>query len=139
MRTGLEGIICKRDAPYRSGRGGDWVKVKVLGREEMIVLGWTAPRGSRTGIGSLQLGYYAPNGRLYYAGAVGTGFSDLVLGEWQKRLAPLNVPAPDELLIAGDPVDPTTKWVEHRSRGRLYRVVRGRQAATSCAFGTARR
>jgi bifunctional non-homologous end joining protein LigD len=114
VRLGLEGIICKRDVPYRAARGRDWVKVKVLGREEMIVLGWTAPRGSRSGIGSLQLGYYAPDDQLYYAGAVGTGFSDLALGQWHNRLAALAAVPPMNLLVAGDPMDPTTQWVEQR-------------------------
>ena len=43
---GLEGIICKQaDAPYRSGRGRSWLKVKCQGREEFIVLGFTPPAG----------------------------------------------------------------------------------------------
>ena len=71
---GLEGIICKQaDAPYRAGRGRGWLKVKCRGREELVVLGWTPPGGSRTGLGSLHLGYYDPEGRLHYAGGVGTG------------------------------------------------------------------
>ena len=60
-RMGLEGIICKQaDAPYRAGRGRGWVKVKCRGREEFVVLGWTPPGGSRTGLGSLHVGYYDP-------------------------------------------------------------------------------
>ena len=48
-KLGLEGIICKQaEAPYRAGRGRDWLKIKCLGREEFIVLGWTPPGGSRT-------------------------------------------------------------------------------------------
>ncbi len=58
----LEGIICKKaDAPYRPGRGHDWLKVKCSGREEFLVLGWTEPAGSRTGLGALHLGYYDPD------------------------------------------------------------------------------
>ena len=57
-RMKLEGIVCKQmDAPYRAGRGHGWLKVKCRGREELIVLGWTPPSGSRTGLGSLHLGY----------------------------------------------------------------------------------
>ena len=48
----LEGIICKQaDAPYHPGRSHDWLKVKCQGREEFVVLGWTEPAGSRTGLG----------------------------------------------------------------------------------------
>ena len=87
-RMGLEGIICKQaDAPYRAGRGRSWVKVKCRGREELIVLGWTPPGGSRTGLGALHLGYYDPEGRLHYAGGVGTGFSDDELARLSERLA----------------------------------------------------
>ena len=60
-RMKLEGIVCKQaDAPYRAGRGHGWLKVKCQGREEFVVLGWTPPRGSRTGLGALHLGYYDP-------------------------------------------------------------------------------
>ena len=50
------------------------------------MLGWTPPRGSRTGLGSLHLGYYDPQGKLHYAGGVGTGFSDDELGRLRERL-----------------------------------------------------
>ena len=72
------------------------------------------PRGSRVGIGSLQLGYYDPAGQLHYAGAVGTGFTDAQLAEWLARLQPLAAPPPAGLLVAGDPIDPTTQWVTPR-------------------------
>ena len=86
-RMKLEGIVCKQaDAPYRAGRGHGWLKVKCQGREEFIVLGWTPPRGSRTGLGALHLGYYDPNGGLHYAGGVGTGFSDAELAPLRDAL-----------------------------------------------------
>src|SRR5271165_5976298 len=57
-RLHLEGIIAKRaDAPYRAGRSKDWLKAKCAGREELVVLGWTPPQGSRQGLGALHLGY----------------------------------------------------------------------------------
>ena len=112
-RMKLEGIICKRaDAPYRPGRSSDWLKVKCLGREEMIVLGWTAPARRRVGLGALQLGYHDPEGRLHYAGAVGTGFSDSALASLHERLDGMAAPVPPELLAAaGEPIDPATHWV----------------------------
>ncbi len=109
---GLEGIICKRaDAPYRPGRGKDWLKVKCQGREELIVLGWTLPGGSRTGLGSLQLGYHDQAGGLHYAGGVGTGFTERELTELRGRLDPVAAEPPTELLVAGEPLEPGIHWV----------------------------
>ena len=70
----LEGIISKRaDAPYAPGNRGLWLKVKCLNREEFVVVGWTDPEGARPWLGALLLAYYDPDGRLVYAGRVGTG------------------------------------------------------------------
>jgi bifunctional non-homologous end joining protein LigD len=108
----LEGIICKRaDAPYRAGRGRGWVKVKCLGREEFVVLGWTPPAGRRAGFGALHLGYFDPDGGLHYAGGVGTGFSGRDLADLRARLDGLQAGAPRGLLVAGDPPEPTINWV----------------------------
>jgi bifunctional non-homologous end joining protein LigD len=108
----LEGIICKQgDAPYRAGRGRGWLKVKCQGREEFIVLGWTPPRGSRTGLGALHVGYYDPQHALHYAGGVGTGFSDDELATLRARLDDLADEPPRGLLVAGDPLDKTIHWV----------------------------
>ena len=72
----LEGVISKRaDAPYLSGRGKSWLKVKCIRRQELVIGGFTLPaRGSR-GIGALLLGYY-DGGQLRYAGRVGTGWNN---------------------------------------------------------------
>ena len=109
----LEGIICKKsDGLYRSGRGADWVKVKCSGREEFVVLGWTAPNGSRLGIGALQVGYRDPSGNLQYAGAVGTGFNDKVLKALHERFRSMALAEPpSDLMVSGDPVDATTTWI----------------------------
>ena len=112
-RMKLEGIICKQaDAPYKSGRGHSWLKVKCGGREEFVVIGWTEPNGSRQGLGSLHLGYYDPNGDLNYAGGVGTGFSDEVLGQLRDALARLPATPPKGLLVAGDDLEKTINWVK---------------------------
>jgi bifunctional non-homologous end joining protein LigD len=111
-RMKLEGIVCKQaDAPYRPGRGHGWLKVKCQGREEFVVLGWTPPRGSRTGLGALHLGYYDEQGRLHYAGGVGTGFSDDELSTMRDRLDALTADPPRGLMVAGDPLDNTIHWV----------------------------
>ena len=108
----LEGIVCKQArAPYQPGRGHGWLKVKCTGREEFVVLGWTPPRGSRTGLGALHLGYYDPQHRLHYAGGVGTGFSDAELGTLRDRLDALPDDPPRGLLVAGDPLDASIRWV----------------------------
>jgi bifunctional non-homologous end joining protein LigD len=108
----LEGIVCKKaDAKYQGGRGNGWIKLKCLGREELIVLGWTPPGGSRTGIGALHLGYFDPKGGMHYAGAVGTGFSDKVLAALRQQLEPLKSEPPSNLLVAGDPLDSAIQWV----------------------------
>jgi bifunctional non-homologous end joining protein LigD len=71
----LEGIVCKSiSAPYRTGRSSSWVKVKCDLREQLIVVGWTLPAGSRVGLEALHLAYYDPQRLLHYAGAAGTGF-----------------------------------------------------------------
>jgi bifunctional non-homologous end joining protein LigD len=51
---------------------GLWLKVKCLNREEFVVIGWTDPEGARAWLGALLLAYYDPDGRLVYAGRVGT-------------------------------------------------------------------
>ena len=72
----VEGIVSKRaDGAYMPGNRGLWVKVKCLNREEFVVIGWTDPEGSRPFLGALLLGYYDPDGRLTYAGRVGTGIN----------------------------------------------------------------
>jgi bifunctional non-homologous end joining protein LigD len=108
----LEGIICKRaDAPYIPGRGHGWLKVKCSGREEFLVIGWTEPAGSRTGLGALHLGYYDPQGRLHYAGGVGTGFSDESLTMLRDRLDGLGTTPPRDLMLAGEDLERTIHWV----------------------------
>ncbi len=98
---GLEGIVSKRrDRPYRSGRSGDWRKIKCVSCDEFVIVGFTDPAGQRVGFGALLLGYYDRGGRLRYAGRVGTGFRDALLAEMRQRFgalvrrrAPLVVPA----------------------------------------------
>jgi bifunctional non-homologous end joining protein LigD len=84
---GLEGIISKqKDAPYSSGRGDLWLKSKCSERQEFVIGGWSEPRGSREGIGALLLGVYE-DGKLRYAGRVGTGFNHATLKSLKKELS----------------------------------------------------
>ncbi len=108
---GLEGIVCKRlDAPYRPGRGGDWVKLKCENREEFVVLGFTPPAGTREVLGALQLGYRDDSGQLHFAGGCGTGYTAKTLRMLEGRLEPLRDAAPDSLL-GTEPPPRDTIWV----------------------------
>jgi bifunctional non-homologous end joining protein LigD len=89
-RMKLEGVIAKRaQSAYVSGRGREWVKIKCILRQEMVIGGFTDPEGSRSGLGALMLGVYDPGGQLRYSGKVGTGFNDRMLVELRRRLDPL--------------------------------------------------
>jgi bifunctional non-homologous end joining protein LigD len=87
--AGLEGVISKRaDAPYVGSRAGTWLKTKCIKRQEFVIVGWTSSDKGR-GFGSLLLGVHE-NGKLRYAGKVGTGFDNdeiLKLGELMEPLA----------------------------------------------------
>lgn len=86
----LEGIVSKRrDRPYVSGRGYDWLKVKCLKNDEFVIGGYTDPAGARTGFGALLVGYYGKADALKHAGKVGTGFGDTALQALTKRLKAL--------------------------------------------------
>jgi len=94
-RWGWEGLIAKRaDAPYRAGRGHDWLKFKCLNGQEFVIGGYTDPQGSRHGFGALLLGYYDDKGQLAYAGKVGTGFTEATLASLHRTLAGLGRETP---------------------------------------------
>jgi len=83
---GWEGLIAKRaDGPYRSGRSSDWLKLKCSASQELVIGGWTDPKGSRSAFGALLVGYHDDAG-LRYAGKVGTGFDTATLAEVHRLL-----------------------------------------------------
>lgn len=85
-KRGWEGLIAKRaDSTYAAGRSRDWLKFKCGNQQELVVVGFTDPEGSRKGFGALLVGYYE-SGVLRYAGRVGTGFDDEVLVNLRKRM-----------------------------------------------------
>jgi bifunctional non-homologous end joining protein LigD len=93
-KLGLEGTIAKRaTSPYRSGRGRDWLKIKCTQRQELLIVGYTEPSGSRSHLGALLLGT-RQDGELRYAGKVGTGFSEQSLAELSQKLKRLAADAP---------------------------------------------
>ncbi len=84
--AGLEGVVSKRaDAPYRPGRGGDWRKAKCRLTQEMVIGGFTLPSDGRPSIGALHVGFHE-DGKLVYAGKVGSGFSERLLADLMQRL-----------------------------------------------------
>ncbi|HEV7477691.1 MAG TPA: DNA ligase D, partial [Burkholderiales bacterium] len=86
----LEGLIAKRTGSvYVSGRSRDWLKLKCRQRQDFVIGGYTAPRGSRQGFGALLVGYHEPGGKLRYAGKVGTGFDDKMLSSLKEKFSKL--------------------------------------------------
>ncbi|WP_332855744.1 DNA ligase D [Duganella sp. S19_KUP01_CR8] len=84
---GLEGIIGKRrDSGYTSRRSGSWIKLKCGQRQEFVIGGYTDPQGSRSGFGSLLLGTYDQDGKLQYAGNVGSGFNAGTLRDIKNKM-----------------------------------------------------
>ena len=93
-RMRLEGIVAKRgDAPYRGGRSKSWVKVRTVHTDDFVVVGYSAPKGSRPGFGALHLAQYV-DGELVYTGRVGTGFAAEQIGSIATELAALERDAP---------------------------------------------
>ncbi|MFC5396657.1 DNA ligase D [Bosea vestrisii] len=85
-RMGLEGVISKRaEAPYRSGRGRDWIKSKCTQRQEFVIAGYVPSKASRNQLGSLVLGYHEGD-ELKPAGRVGTGFTRSSAAALKKKL-----------------------------------------------------
>jgi bifunctional non-homologous end joining protein LigD len=83
----LEGIIGKRrDSHYTTGRSAAWIKLKCRRRQEFVIGGYTEPTGSRAAFGALLLGVYDGDGKLNYAGRVGTGFDAKLLRAVKKEL-----------------------------------------------------
>ena len=110
-KLGWEGLIAKRaKSPYQHRRSEDWLKFKCVEDQEMVIGGWTEPKGKRIEFGALLLGYYK-DGRLMYAGKVGTGFNEQVLVELMSKLKPL---ARDTSPFAGPVPEREVHWVEPR-------------------------
>jgi DNA ligase D-like protein (predicted ligase) len=121
-KLGFEGVVSKIiDAPYAPGNRGLWRKAKWLNRQEFVVVGWSDPEGSRPHLGALLLGYYTDDGKLIYAGRVGTGMPVKVLADLRRRLepltrkiSPLGVPPPRKTRFGSPLVLSRVHWVEPR-------------------------
>ncbi len=111
-RLGLEGIVSKRvDMPYRSGRGEHWLKSKSVLRQEFIIIGYVPSTVAPGSVGALALGYHE-NGKLMYAGRVGTGYSHKQARELRDMLEEIAAsrPALGNALPAG--AEKGVRWVK---------------------------
>jgi bifunctional non-homologous end joining protein LigD len=107
-RAGWEGLIAKRAAaPYVAGRSRDWLKLKCVWEQELVIGGYTDPSGSRTDFGALLVGYHE-DGRLRYAGKVGTGYTAATLRELGVRLRSLETP--ESPFVDAHPIPKGTHW-----------------------------
>ncbi len=93
-RLGLEGIVSKRvDLVYKAGRGDHWLKSRCTLRQEFVIVGYVPSTAASNAVGALALGYY-DNGKLCYAGRVGTGYSGAEAKALRERLEAINAPKP---------------------------------------------
>ena len=107
-RSGWEGLIAKRaGAPYASGRSKDWLKLKCVWEQEFVIGGYTDPTGSRTDFGALLVGYHE-DGRLRYAGKVGTGYNAERLRDLGAQLRSLETSTP--AFVDAKPIPRGTHW-----------------------------
>ncbi|MGJ7488088.1 DNA ligase D [Variovorax sp. LT2P21] len=138
---GFEGLIGKRKgSAYVSRRSSDWIKLKSHQRQEFVIGGYTAPKGSRAGFGALLLGVHDAKGALHYCGNVGTGFDGGRLADIKARLDKLATDrSPFVEGEAGVPRTVKAQWVkpqlvaevsfgewtrEHRVRHSVFQGLR---------------
>ncbi len=108
-QLGLEGIIAKRrSAPYRSGRGGDWLKIKCTQSQGFFIIGYEPSAAALGGIRRLLLAARKGSG-LAYVGSVGTGFTQLSATTLRRLMDPLLT------------TRPAANMVGRRKRGRWIR------------------
>ncbi|BAI62198.1 putative ATP-dependent DNA ligase [Methanocella paludicola SANAE] len=88
-KKGWEGLIAKRAyGPYVHGRSDEWLKFKCVQNQEFVIGGYTEPHGKRIEFGAILVGYYQ-DGKLMYAGKVGTGFDEKTLRSLMDKFRPL--------------------------------------------------
>jgi bifunctional non-homologous end joining protein LigD len=113
VASGLEGVMAKRaDSGYEDGRrSGAWLKVKAMKSDEFVIGGYSAAEGGRKAtFSSLLLGQYDDQGKLIFAGHVGSGFDEALLNDLKKRLDALRVK--HSPFAAEPPLNAPTTWVK---------------------------
>jgi bifunctional non-homologous end joining protein LigD len=114
VKLGLEGIMAKKaDSPYRSGRSADWLKIRADRVDDFVVVGFSKPKGTRGGFGSLHVAAYKDD-TLIYCGRAGSGFSGTQLKEVSATLQQLvrKTPPCDPPENGALPKGPDHTWVE---------------------------
>jgi bifunctional non-homologous end joining protein LigD len=102
-RDGWEGLIAKRlGTSYVSTRSRDWLKLKCTRAQELVIGGFTAPKGSRTDLGALLVGYFDGDD-LVFAGKIGTGFDTKLLLDLRARLDAIEIAKPPFTKAVGLP------------------------------------
>jgi DNA ligase D-like protein (predicted ligase) len=102
-REGWEGIVAKRrGSAYEHRRSPHWLKMKCEATQELVVGGFTDPRGRRVGLGALLVGYFERDD-FVFAGRVGTGFDTKLLRDLRARLDRLEVARPPFTRAVGLP------------------------------------
>ncbi|KGO88572.1 hypothetical protein Q765_01300 [Flavobacterium rivuli WB 3.3-2 = DSM 21788] len=109
-QKGGEGLIAKKASSkyYINKRSKDWLKIKISKEQEMVIGGFTDPKGSRTAFGSLLLGYYE-DGKLIYSGKVGTGFNEESLKDIYEKLTALEQKTSP---FSIKPKEPGAHWIK---------------------------
>ena len=90
-----EGLIAKKaDSHYVHSRSSHWLKFKCENQQEFVIGGYTDPQGERKGFGALLLGFYE-DGKLQYAGKVGTGYTDKMLEDLHSKMSKIETDEPE--------------------------------------------
>jgi bifunctional non-homologous end joining protein LigD len=111
-KSGWEGIIAKRrSSTYEPKRSKEWLKIKAINEQELIVVGWNPSTSSERQLGSLHLAVMGDDGALHYAGKVGTGFSAKQRVWWKDELSKDVVP---KSLVKDAPRERVATWVKPR-------------------------
>ena len=116
VKLGLEGIMAKKaESSYRGGRSADWLKIRADRIDDFVVVGFSKPKGSRGGFGSLHVGAYE-DGKLIYCGRAGSGFSGDQLKDISAQLTALirTTPPCEPPKNGALPKGPDHTWVEPR-------------------------
>jgi bifunctional non-homologous end joining protein LigD len=107
----MEGVVGKRrDSKYESRRSPNWIKLKCEKRQEFVIGGFTDPKASREGFGSLLIGVHDPDGRLRFCGGVGTGFDNKTLRSLREKLSKLETDK-SPFQVSGVPLPKAAHWV----------------------------
>jgi bifunctional non-homologous end joining protein LigD len=146
-QAGLEGIMAKHQAStYVQRRSNAWLKIKTLRRQEVVIAGYTKPRGNRPYFGSLVAGVYR-DGRLQYVGHVGGGFDHEKLGRVYRLMQQLKISkSPFEIIPrTNEPVQwlkpllvcelKFAEWTrDHRLRQPIFLALRDDKDPAQCVY-----